>query len=137
MNLVQWKKPSARRYTLRMLGFMGLYMVVLLSVGWLYHNGRLPDAPWRWVIAALPAIPIFGAIWAIQRFVEEEDDEYLRLLMSRAHSLSTGLTVAACTVWGFLENYGGAPQVGMMWVFPIYAVSLPPAQAFTRWRAGR
>ncbi len=137
MGLASWKSPAARRYTLRVAGFMVVYVAILWIVGWTYHHGRMPDGVLRYLFAAAPALPVFGVIWAMQRFVQDETDEYIRMLRGRAHALAAGLTVAICTVLGFLEDYGGVAHLDMVFVFVIFVVALGPSQAWVNWRAGR
>ncbi len=131
------RKAAAKRYTLRMLGLMLAYMVILFAVGWAFHHHQLPAGPLRYLAAAAPALPIIGVIWAMQRFIEEEDDEYQRLLHGRTQAVATGVTMAVCTVWGLLEIYGGVPKAGMFWVFLVWMVALPPSQWWVCWRASR
>ncbi len=131
------RSVSARRYTLRMFVFMLAYMAIIWVVGWTYHHHQMPDGILRYAIAVAPALPILGVVWALQRFVEEETDEYQRMLHGRVQSLATGVTLALCSAWGFLEVYGDVPKIGMMYVFMVYVVAIVPCQAWVQWRARR
>ncbi len=128
---------AARRYTLRMFCFAVAYVAVILAVGWTYHHHQMPDGALRYAIAAAPALPILGVIWAMQRFVDEETDEYQRMLQARIQAMATGVTLALCTAWGFLEVYADVPKVGMMYVFMIYVLALIPCQMWVHWRAAQ
>jgi hypothetical protein len=55
-------------------------------------------------------------------------------LQLRAFVLATALTMALCTVWGFLELFSLVPHVPLWSVFGIWAVCLMPAQLVTRWK---
>ena len=129
--------PSAarRRYYGRLAGFFALYMAVLIPLIWAFNNGYWPGRPWSYLAAAAPALPVFGVIWAILRYVIEEEDEFLRLLHLRATLGATGLTLAICTVWGFLAEFSDVPSGSLMQVFIIVCASLMPALAWTHWRA--
>ena len=129
--------PSSarRRYYVRLAGFVALYLVVLIPVIWAYNEGRWPEPPWSYLAAAAPALPAFGVIWAILRYVIEEEDEFLRFLHLRATLGATGLTLAGCTVWGFLSQFAQVPPGSMSHVFTIFVASLFPALAWTHWRA--
>jgi hypothetical protein len=129
--------PSAarRRYYLRLAAFFALYMAVLIPVIWAFNSGHWPGRPWNYLAAAAPAVPVFGVIWAILRYVIEEEDEFLRLLHLRATVGATGLTLAICSLWGFLSSFAGVPPASLMYVFVIFCMSLMPALAWTHWRA--
>lgn len=127
--------PARRRYYARLAGFVGLYAAVLLPVIWAYNHGHFPGAPWSYLAASAPALPVFGVIWAILRYVIEEEDEFLRLLHLRATLGATGLTLGVCTVWGFLAEFAHVPSASLMHVFMIFCASLLPALAWTHWRA--
>jgi hypothetical protein len=59
-----------------------------------------------YVVAALPALPIIGIFFAIGRYLGEEQDEYLRMLMVRQTLWASAFALSLATVWGFLENFG-------------------------------
>ena len=129
------KSPATRRYLWRMAASTVAYVVILFAVGWIYHHGRFPDGPLRYLLAAAPALPIVGVIWAMMRFADEEEDEYLRHLHNRASLAALGLTLVVCCVWGLLQSYAGAGTVNLIYVFDFYWVSLGLATVWTRLRA--
>lgn len=126
--------PALLRYLRRFAFFMTLYVGVLAPVAWAHGHGHWPQEPWNYIAAILPALPTFGAIWAILAYASEEPDEYYRSLLLRTQILALGLTLSVCTAWNFLSNYTGLLP-DRIWVFPVYAICLIPAQAWTAWRA--
>ena len=56
-------------------------------------------------IAILPALPIIGIFVAMGRYLVEENDEFVRMLMIRQTLWASGFALSAATVWGFLENF--------------------------------
>ena len=54
----------------------------------------------------LPALPIIGIFAAIGRYLVEEQDEYVRMLMVRQTLWASGFALSVATIWGFLENFG-------------------------------
>ena len=57
-------------------------------------------------VAVLPALPIIGIFAAIGRYLVEEQDEYVRMLMVRQTLWASGIALSLATIWGFLENFG-------------------------------
>ena len=53
----------------------------------------------------LPALPIIGIFGAIGRYLVEEQDEYVRMLMVRQTLWASGFALSVATIWGFLESF--------------------------------
>lgn len=108
--------PAVRRYTRSILLLSVAYALILFgTVGFFRNHPGIAD-PSAYLIAALPALPIVGMVAVIGRYLVEEKDEYLRMLMARQALLATGLTLAIATVWGFVEDAGLAPHVPAFYV---------------------
>ena len=60
----------------------------------------------EYLVAILPALPIIGIFGAIGRYLVEEQDEYVRMLMVRQTLWASGFTLSVATIWGFLDNFG-------------------------------
>ena len=103
--------PAQRRYTRGVLLLSVAYALILFgTVGFFRNHPGIAD-PSAYVIAALPALPIVGIVAAVGRYMVEERDEYLRMLMVRQALIATAITLAVATVWGFVEDAGLAPHV--------------------------
>ena len=103
--------PALRRYTRSVLMLSIAYALILFAtVGFFRHHPGIADAP-AYVIAALPALPIIGIFAVIGRYLVDERDEYLRMLMVRQALIATGITLSAVTMWGFVEDAGLAPHI--------------------------
>lgn len=96
--------PAARRYTLRLAVLMSLYLALLLGAVWLFRSQR-PEGIVAYVVAIAPALPVIGVFWAVMRFIVEETDEFIRLLMVRQALVATGFCLTVTTVWEFLQNF--------------------------------
>ena len=116
------RAPSERRYVVRLAIFMALYAALLYPVNWALHHGRAPSGYWLYAAAVLPAIPVLGAIWAMLRFLSEEEDEYKRFVRVQNFIWATGLSIAIMTVWGFLEDLAHIPPLPAMYPFLIFVV---------------
>jgi hypothetical protein len=90
-------------------------VVVLVGALMVMEQPWAPDGAGAWLLAALPALPVLGMIWAIFRLIVETDDEYQRFLFVKQILIATALTLAIATVWGFLEDFGMAPHAPAYW----------------------
>ncbi|WP_309661825.1 hypothetical protein [Sphingomonas sp.] len=98
------KSQPFRRYNKRVLWLSVLYALFLIGAvyGFKHH---LLSGPVAYVAAILPALPIIGIFAAIGRYLVEEQDEYLRMLMVRQTLWASGFALSAATIWGFLESF--------------------------------
>jgi hypothetical protein len=96
--------PAQRRYNRRVLVLSLIYAVMLLGAVYLFKH-RLVEGPLAWIVAALPALPIVGIFAAIGRYLVEERDEYLRMLMVRQTLYASAFALSIATIWGFLESF--------------------------------
>ena len=116
--------PAGRRYLRRFWPAMSAYMVLLFAAAWMFKHHPPAPGPALYALAVLPALPLLVVIWAIGRFLVEETDEYLRARQVEAVLWATGLTLAATTVWGFLEVAGAAPHAPAYEAFVVFCVCL-------------
>ena len=109
VRTVAWK-----RYNWRVVWLSLLYAILLMGAvcGFKHHllNGGL-----AYIVAILPALPIIGIFTAIGRYLIEEQDEYVRMLMVR-QTLWAGFALSAATIWGFLESFGLAGHVDAYYI---------------------
>jgi hypothetical protein len=113
------KSPAARRLAIRVFGTMVLNILFAVIAALGIRFGHLRGIP-GYLIAVLPAIPIIGAIVAFGIFLDEEKDEFQRNLLVQALLGGTGGTLAATTVWGYLEAFMHAPHLQSIWIYPIF-----------------
>ncbi|MEG3176310.1 hypothetical protein U1872_08725 [Sphingomonas sp. RB3P16] len=95
---------AARRYRTRTLWLAMLYAAALLGAVYAFKH-QIVAGPAAWIVAILPALPIIGVFVAIGRYLVEEPDEYLRMLMVRQTLWASGFALSAATLWGFLEAF--------------------------------
>lgn len=126
--------PALKIYNRRFMIWTFGYMIALTIAITAYQKLELAGAS-LWLAAMLPALPVFGMIWTMGRYVREEADEYLRLRAIHAALAATGLLLAIATVWGFLEMFGAVPHVPSWAAFPIWAIGLGIGQCWQGFRA--
>ena len=110
-------RPSSaiKRYNVRVIWLSLLYAAFLLGAI-LAFNHRLVAGPLAYLAAILPAIPIIGIFVAIGRYLVEEQDEYVRMLMVRQTLWASAFALSLATIWGFLESFGLAGHIDAYYV---------------------
>ena len=109
---------AGRRYVARFGACMSAYVGAVLAAPWLF--ARTPAGPLQVAVAIAPALAIVGVIWAIGRYLVEEQDEYVRMRLAQVVIFATGLTLSFCSVWGFLEGFGLLPHLATYDVVPAF-----------------
>jgi hypothetical protein len=99
------RTPAWKRYNWRVLWLSLVYVLFLLSAVYGFKHRLFSGLP-AYAVAVLPALPIIGIIGAIARYLVEEKDEYVRMLMVRQTLWASGFSLSAATIWGFLESFG-------------------------------
>ncbi len=79
-----------------------------------------PATAVAYLMAVLPALPILGALAATGVYLREEKDDYQRQLLVQCLLGGTGCTLAATTVWGYLEDFAHVPHLDPIWIYPIF-----------------
>ena len=92
------------RYNWRVVWLSLLYAAFLIAAVYGFKHELVPAAL-KSPVAVLPALPIIGIFFAIGRYLVEEQDEYIRMLMVRQTLWATGFTLSCATIWGFLESF--------------------------------
>ena len=99
-----YKSPATRRYIKRLTLLMALYMVAVFTAGWVFRHTAI-SGPAAWAMALAPALPIIGVFWAVMRLINEESDEFIRMLIVRQCLVATGFCLTVMTLWEWLQNY--------------------------------
>ena len=99
-----------RRYTMRLLTVMTIYVVTLIGVN-LWFKHAPPTGALAYVAAILPALPIIAVFVVIGRLLVELRDEYVRMLLVRQSLIATGFALSVATAWGFLEDFLNVPHM--------------------------
>ena len=110
---------AGRRYTRRIAISMTVYVAFLFFSVWSLqhlHPGRAATI----ILAVLPALPILAVIVVVGLYLKEEKDEFQRELLIQAMLWGMGVTMAAATVWGFLEANAGVAHVPGFYVFVLF-----------------
>ena len=98
------RTPAWKRYNWRVVWLSLAYVAFLLPAVYGFKHRLVSDAL-AYAVAILPALPIIGIFAAIGRYLVEEQDEYVRMLMVRQTLWASGFALSLATIWGFLENF--------------------------------
>ena len=99
------RSPAWCRYNVRVIWLSLLYALFLVGAVYGFKHHLLVDGPTAYGAAILPALPIIGIFAAIGRYLVEEQDEYVRMLMIRQTLWASGIALSLATIWGFLESF--------------------------------
>lgn len=116
--------------------FLAAAFAYLLGLGvaiTLWRNYELAR-PVVFAISLLPALPTLAMVWAMARYLTDEQDEYLRHRTIMAALAALGVVLAAGIFWGFLEMFELVPHLWAWWVLPVWAIALGAAQLWMKAR---
>ena len=130
MNDCDTETPASTTYRRASLGWAALYVALVVALS-SARNAHLLVAPWNWLTAWTPAIPIAGLMWSLLVYMRDSD-EFVRALTGKRVVVALALTLVLCSIWGFLEVYAGAPHEEMYLVFPIFWLSYVGVSAVVR-----
>jgi hypothetical protein len=117
------KTPAYKRYNWRVIQLSLVYVVFLLGAVYGFKHQLIPG-PLKYFVAVLPAFPIIGIFGAIGRYLVEEQDEYVRMLMVRQSLFASAFALSLATVWGFLSNFDLVGRADGYWVAIAWFIGL-------------
>lgn len=127
--------PAFKRYNWRIVWLSLVYGAFLLPAvyGFKHHllNGGI-----AYVAAVLPALPIIGIFGAIGRYLVEEQDEYVRMLMVRQTLFASAFALSLATVWGFLESFGLSGHIEAFYIAVVWFFGLGLGSIYNRLTLG-
>ena len=106
---------AIKRYNIRVIWLSLLYAAFLMGAVYGFER-HLITGPLAYLAAILPALPIIGIFAAIGRYLVEEQDEYVRMLMVRQTLWASGFALSLATIWGFLESFDLAGHIDAYYV---------------------
>lgn len=112
-----------KRYNWRIVWLTLLYGAFLIPAVYGFKDQLVPHSI-TYIVAVLPALPIIGVFGAIGRYLVEEQDEYVRMLMVRQTLWASAFTLSIATTWGFLDNFGLVGHVEGYWIVCVWYFGL-------------
>jgi len=128
MNICGTSTPAGKRYQRRVLVTMSLYIAVLFAtvraVKHMHPHG------WElYVISLLPAIPLLAVMAQLGIYLQEEKDEYIRLITMRSLLVGTAALLAVLVVNDFLRSISGAAALPVFTSWVTFFLAFGVAQA--------
>jgi hypothetical protein len=113
------RTPAAKRYLIRLLIAVTVYVIAVFVTMHLLYHGRLP-LPAAIGLATIPSIPIVAMIVIVGLYLKEETDEFQRELFIKCLLWGTGGTLAITSFWSFLHIFAHVPAVDGFHVFVLF-----------------
>ena len=129
------RTPAWKRYNRRVIWLSLVYVAFLLPAVYGFKHSLIP-APLQYFVAILPALPIIGIFGAIGRYLVEEQDEYVRMLMVRQTLWASAFTLSIATTWGFLDNFKLVGHVDGYWIVIVWFFGLGLGGIYNRLTLG-
>ena len=127
MSVCGTTTPASRRYQRRMLVTMLLYLAVTLGVVTIVKHTHLHG--WLlYAIALLPALPMLAMMGALGVYVQEEKDEYIRLITMRSLLAGTAVLLAVLVVNDVLRSISGAAVLPAFTGWVVFFLAFGAAQ---------
>ena len=115
--------PAMKRYNLRIIWLSLLYAAFLIAAVYGFKHHLLHGAV-AYVAAILPALPIIGIFGAMGRYLVEEQDEYVRMMIVRQTLWASGFALSVATIWGFLESFDLVGHVDSYYIVIVWFFGL-------------
>ncbi len=109
------RSAAWKRYNGRTIWISLAYAIFLIGAVYGFKHQLIPGLL-KYPVAVLPALPIIGLFVAMGRYLVEEQDEYVRMLMVRQTLWASGFALSAATVCGFLQNFDLIGPVDGYWI---------------------
>jgi hypothetical protein len=129
------RTPPWKRYNHRVIWLSLLYAAFLLPAVYGFKHNLVPGQL-KYMVAILPALPIIGIFGAIGRYLVEEQDEYVRMLMVRQILWASAFTLSIATTWGFLDNFGLVGHADGYWIVILWFFGLGLGGIYNRLTLG-
>ncbi|TCM18648.1 hypothetical protein EDF56_104178 [Novosphingobium sp. PhB165] len=117
--------PAQRRHNRRSLAALAVYALVLPPIVWLHaHANAYPlEQPWLALLSLIPALPLIAIFLNFARYLSEESDEYIRLMVMRQILVATTVAMCCAVIWGFLSELGGMRPIANYWIAVVWVVT--------------
>jgi len=127
---------ARHKYNRRVLWLSLLYAVFLLGSVYGFKH-QLIGGAFGYLVALLPALPIIGIFAAMGRYLIEEQDEYVRMLMVRQTLWASGFALSVATAWGFLESFDLVQHIEPYWIAVLWFGGLGLGACMNKLTIGR
>jgi hypothetical protein len=117
------RNAAWKRYNVRLIWLSLLYAAFRLPAVYGFKHQLVPHSI-AYLDAIHPALPIIGLFGALGRYLVEEQDEYVRMLMVRQILWASAFTLSIVTTWGFLDNFRLVGHADGYWIVVLWYFGL-------------
>lgn len=128
MNICGTSTPAGKRYRRRVMLTMLFYFAVLFGAISIVKHTH-PHGWLLYTISVLPALPILAMLGALGVYLQEEKDEYIRLITMRSLLTGTAALLAMLVVNDFLRSISGAAAIPPFTSWVVFFLVFGLAQA--------
>ncbi len=125
------KSSALRRYDQTVIILSLAYAAALIGANMVF-KGNAPGGLLAYTVAVLPALPIIGMFAAIGRYLNEEQDEYVRMLAVRKTLIASAFALSIATAWGFLESFDVVDHVDSYFIAVLWFGGLGVGACFNK-----
>src|SRR5580658_9197826 len=126
--LCSMRGSAQRRYVVSSVISAGLVILLAVAAALAFRLGHV-HGPVAYMVAVLPALPIVWMLIETGVYLAAEKDEFQRNVLIQCLLGGTGGTLAATTMWGYLEDFVHAPRFHLTCVYAVFvffaAISYP------------
>ena len=125
-------KRARATYARRIAIAGALYVAFVVGGALLIRYVHVP----QWGLVVLAILPTAPALMMLRAYMIRVAglDEFQRRLQTDALIVAAGVTVFGTFAYGFLEDWANAPQVSLIWVFPLFSFIFGVAHVIIRRR---
>ncbi len=127
------KSKVERHYLYRLAFTQLLYIAFLFIAQWTFHHVH-PTGPVIYLLAVLPALPVVASFGVVGLYIAEQSDEFERSITLQSVLWGLGGALSINTIWGFLEDYAGAPHLSPVYTYLFFWILMGISQPFIRMR---
>jgi len=125
--------PAQTRYVARMLVTAVFCILVALAAALGIRHGHATGVV-AYALGILPAVPVVMTLVVTGAYLNEEKDEFQRMIYIHAILAGVAATLAVVTAWGYLEDFVLAPHLRLAWVYPMFWIFVALAAPVVRLR---
>ncbi len=133
MSVCETSTPASKRYQRRVIVTMLVYLVVLFGAIFVVKHTH-PHGWLLYTISVVPALPILAMLGSMGVYLQEEKDEYLRLVTMRSLVVGTAVLLMVLVVSDFLRTISGAPALAPFSSWVTFFLAFGVAQGVQKMR---
>ncbi len=133
MSVCETSTPASKRYRRRVIVTMLVYLVVLFGAIFVVKHTH-PHGWLLYTISVVPALPILAMLGSMGVYLQEEKDEYLRLVTMRSLVVGTAVLLMVLVVSDFLRTISGAPALAPFSSWVTFFLAFGVAQGVQKMR---